>query len=354
MVEIFSETTKLKVSLIKKNINDFCLIYAKKDPTFKEPPHIKIIIFTKEEIRLGFCQRECFGWYIIGISEVLLEDSVSEETFRDIIGHEVAHMINMCLFNNIGHNKQFQEVCKDLGVTNDKKVLIKDLYSKPTSSSIMEKIKKLLALSESSNIHESNSALLKARMLMAKNNISIISDSEKIYRCGLIDFVNFTTELNVLSVIINKITGCWVLRKSCPDGGKRLYIHGSKTEVEIGEYLFHYLKRKLANEYVKVRNNLNHISGAKKSFYIGVLEEILLRFEKQERKEEWGLIKITDQKNKQFAEKLIYLKANFTLGRANLSYSNQAAREHGKEVGKNIRLNQGLNSSKNSKVLSLL
>ena len=352
MIEIFSETTKLKISLIKKIVDDYCLIYAKKNVTFIKP-RIKLTIFTRDKAKLGFCQEESFNCYRIGISENLLKDSVSEETFKDVIGHETAHMINMHLFKNTGHNKQFREICKDLGVQNNESYLLNDLYSESTSSSIIEKIKKLLALSESANIHESNSALLKARNLMAKHNISVISDSEKIYRCGLIDFTNFTIELNVLSNIVKKVTGCWILRKDQTNRKNRLYIHGSKTEVEVGEYLFHYLKRELAEEYAKVRNNLNYTSGAKKSFYIGVLEEINLRFEKQERTEEWGLIKIAEQKNEQTAKNLIYAQTHIVSKHTILHSSNLYAREHGKEVGKNIRLNQGIKAPKNSKILSL-
>ena len=352
-VEVYTKHSQGNIDLIKKMSYDFLTIA---NSPSREGMRIsvsfygyKVVIVPENKDIIGFCKRDKdvnrITNYTIGISERLLEEDVTAETLREVVGHEVAHYIAMKEFENSEHGELFREICSILGVKNDKTKLGHSLFLQNGSNKTLEKIKKLLALSESSNINESQSALVKAKKLMQDNRITSVDsvEQEKIYRVCLQEYKAYTAETAVLVQVIKLITGVWIL-KSDSGSSKKVYAHGTKSTVEIAEYLYSYLKREIYTQYISEKKRLNLKGSAKKSFYYGVLNEMGHRFKDQlQDNPEWALVSL-DYENERKSKRFIYPTSRFYRSSSNSNINNRGAYSSGREVGKNVRIHNGISN----------
>lgn len=309
--------------------------FATFTPDLKDSDEVKVFGYFQENDYYGK----------IFLSETLLSESVSYETLRDIAGHEFAHFIDYCVNSNLGHGASFREICEVLGVENDEANLKTSLNEASKTSNVLEKIKKLLALSESSNINEAQSALLKAQKLMREYGISGEEDSsKKIYRIILTKYNNFTTEISSIIQIVKKISNCWVALFH--EGGTSIaYAHGTKTECELASYLFDYLQRELAYHFNVAKKEHKLSYGAKKSFYIGVETEMMSKLRKQEAESQNNALVCYDAKNEEASKELIYKSQKFTKKSRSNEISNTGAYLSGRETGRNLRIQNGITGS---------
>lgn len=357
-MEVYSERTIMLTQMIRKEIREFLNIYQKKSGDNRKiyEREYSVIIFPDgKENKNGFCRKEGRK-FLLGFCEKIFHETVDWEDTKGIIGHEVAHLI---VKRNIGdtfaHGDAFKEVCKILQVQEEFSKAVSSLKT-PVSNSLLNKIKKLLALSESPNQHESNSALLKAKKIMLENNIKTINpDEDKVYRTVLFEYKRMTTELWVISSIVSLITNVWNIQvKNYPEVNK-LYIHGTKSEIEISEYLFYYLKEELGRLYSEAKKNIRNKRGAKKSFYLGAYDELTKRFNKEKSilKEDKQLMISHTERIAELSKKYVYQNSKFNTSRRNISSGNFEAASSGKKAGKSVRIYQGIKDNKKSKTLQL-
>ncbi|MDR1297932.1 MAG: DUF2786 domain-containing protein [Deltaproteobacteria bacterium] len=123
----------------------------------------------------------------IDLNVRLLLDHDSD-TIRGILGHETAHHIVDDLHPELSrtqppHGQQFQKICRDMGLHRaywQASINLTENGRPPSpfhtgveapDNPLLEKIKKLLALSHSPEPHEAAAALAKAGDLMARHNI---------------------------------------------------------------------------------------------------------------------------------------------------------------------------------------
>lgn len=355
MIEVYSESMQLYMAIVRDEIARFLEVYGTKTGRDLYIPH-KVIIFPQEtNSRLGFCRKESLSRYVIGISDYLFTSSIPHEYLQQVVGHEVAHLIDLWYNFSSAHDKYFKDLCELLGITNDQAYFKKDCKVNP--SNIMNKIKKLLALSESSNINESQSALMKARKLMTEYHINIDTDDTQIYRVALVHYTRFTAEYQVLSRIVSWITGVWNLRYTYSSKDRVLYAHGSKTEIEIAEYLFDYLQRELEHHYtVFKKNHTGNLSSAKSSFYYGIQNQMKKRFVSHEvtSNTKWDLVKVEGD-NERLAQQFIYTTDRIVSSKSIRRRVNRDADMAGKRVGKTLKIHNGVTAGKNTgKLLGLV
>lgn len=219
----------------------------------------------------------------IGINLKLIED-YSWETVLYVLKHEMAHQYSYEYLNGLNekpHGDSFQKACMMLCIPGNATCEFEEEVSGfAEHKSIVKKIKKMFALAQSSNENESKTAMVMANRLLLKYNISLVNDeSDKNYvSCFLGEMSGRTSNDKVVaSNILNDYFFVEVIWNSSYDAtrdvrGSRLQIFGSRENVEIAEYVFHFLINQsqfLWNQYKKE----NKLKGnkSKKSYVLGVL-----------------------------------------------------------------------------------
>ena len=211
-IETYSENTKSMLSLVRKDALEFVENYKAKtgeEKRFKS--YLVLFSQTQEPMVIpefwdSVTTAKKKGMYYIILSDVLLSPLVSYHTVKEVLGHEVAHYIDWNINGFSSHGEEFKRICV-IGV-NDESVHKEALNTVKDNSSIIEKIKKLLALSESPNMNEAQSALLKARQLMRDYNLEDADrkESQKIYRLALHEYKSYTAELATITYIVQQVS----------------------------------------------------------------------------------------------------------------------------------------------------
>lgn len=351
-IETFSPQVQLTKQLITKEIGRLQRIYESTTQvnlsltyylSGRGGMNISFIDMQDKNI-LGFCEKRG-SFYHLSFSTLLLSEAVSYEVLKEVVGHEFAHYVDGLVNGQHGHGPSFKEVCKVLGVRNDEAHynIAEEVIR---SSHVLEKIKKLLALSESSNINESQSALIKAKQLMREYGIQEReSSNETIHRIILSPYVKLTQEYNTIIHIVRQISNTWVLLSVLPSGEKVIYAHGTKTECEIASYLFDYLKRELAHHYQTARRTRNLSSNAKTSFYVGVQHEMEKRFQSQKIAEVGTGLSLFVKENESLARQHIYTTGGIRVKNSSTRVTDLRSFNVGKTVGKDLRIRTGVSNS---------
>lgn len=173
---------------------------------------------------------------------------------------------------------------------------------------IIDKVAKLFALSESSNEHEAESALLKAQEYLAKYNLSM-QDVDKSRRekenidNPVNDFFTGTTYKKAqwkgtLAYILAENFKCYAYNK-VGSGTNRLYFMGRKQDVYICNLAFDYAVKAIMEAVTKIRVGYvrcgRSVAGIENAYARGFISGLKNKFEEQKRKnQEWGLVLVKD------------------------------------------------------------
>jgi predicted SprT family Zn-dependent metalloprotease len=298
---------------------------------------------------------KCLGYYHAEynnnhffFSDELLSESVSYDTFKEVVEHEVAHFIDEQLYHHMGHDGSFKYICEAIGIEQSNASLTHKITQVEQTSHVLNKVKKLLALSESDNVNEASLAWAKAKELMQSYGIHDTSNNESnIYRIGLVRYKKYTQELKTVANIACKISGCWLLLSN--DGVASVaYAHGTKTECEVASYLFDYLQKELERYYKEAKKSNNFSYGSKTSFYAGVSRSMHERFKKQEVEATGTEVVEYQEENGKLAKQYIYGFSGFRTTRSKVNVSDRGAYDSGINAGKNVAIRGGISSTKNS------
>lgn len=214
---------------------------------------------------------------------------------------------------------------------------------------ITERIKKLLALANSDNEHEANSAMAKANKLMLENSISMDEMNRDAEYCKEQLEVQFRVppeEEWVRPILSQFFKVDFVTRKTPGKSPNVVFILGSDTNVEIAKYVRDFLMKTYKSLFVSYRKKTGCHVSSKKSFYYGIytgLTEKLKEAHKQVEKEH-GLVL-----SKKDAGLEKYIRDAFD----NLRSSKRKASGitdadaviSGESEGRSISINKGMNSS---------
>lgn len=221
---------------------------------------------------------------------------------------------------------------------------------------IIEKIKKLLALANSSNEHEAALAAGHAQRLLSEHNLAMAD----------IDATNKPDKADKVETVVPKTLPKWLRHLSSsvstafdcqtvhyPATGKMVFI-GVGADVEIASYTFSYLHRvvrKLCTNYVRHHVD-DRITGRnrellKQSYLLGAASTIALRLREQKIQTpitSTALVPVKEGLIKQTMSELGKLRTVHS----RKSYINAEAYGKGQNDGRQVGINKGIGGSANS------
>lgn len=227
--------------------------------------------------------RNMLGYFDPNVHELGFHERlmyVSKQQLKDIIRHEIAHYL---LFIDSGdqtsaHGVEFRIFCQNLGWGEEvysATLQLEDVQKveEKEPSDVLRKVKKLMALSNSSNQHESELAMIKSQQLLLKYNIDStyvgIDDEEKVYLKRILRQPQRTEKMCTIATILNTFLVSAVFSRK--EDGTYLEILGSKINVEIAEYVAAVLQDKLDVLWEQTKRE-HAFKGvvAKNSFFRGI------------------------------------------------------------------------------------
>ncbi len=277
---VFSETTlafiKKAESLLKEIIH-----YELKLPVhrsrfefnkFLYPIHI--VVFEGAE--LGHFNP---AYMQIGLNKKLIYLS-KESVLKDILRHELAHYMTLLYYGSIqSHGVEFREICQRFGFPQEVSSATMDLNQANLSKvgdleseRVIEKVKKLLKLAESSNAHEAELATLKANQLLLRHHLDFhfaADESEELF----MDRILIRPRKDAKILAIYEILKHFIVRPvlSFGKGTCALEVTGSYTNVKLAQYIAGFLDHELDHLWKSAQKETK-LSGlrAKNSFFSGV------------------------------------------------------------------------------------
>jgi predicted SprT family Zn-dependent metalloprotease len=224
--------------------------------------------------RLGYWHR---GDRLISLSRSL----VFEESWlkvRAVLKHEMLHQFleeSMGVVDAPPHGEIFKSMEKKLGIETYEEIGLEQA-GQESQTGILDKVKKLLALAQSDQPHEAESAMSKANALMLKWNLnhSDLSEQRKHSIRHLGEASKIFAHLKILSCLLRDfffVDTLWVYT-FCPHKGKEgrvLEILGRPENVELAEYVYHYILNYGDRQWKEHRKSVK--GGSRMNFLYGVI-----------------------------------------------------------------------------------
>lgn len=213
----------------------------------------------------------------IGLNRKLIH-LAKDSVVRDILQHELAHYLTHILFKDAPpHGKEFHGVCERFGFPKHISDATLDLeegnLSKEgdlQSERVLEKVKKLLSLAQSSNAHEAELAALKANNLLLRHHLDYLNlREERIYMDRFLMRKRKDSKISAIYSILKHF-----IVKAVISQGKNsccLEVSGLQTNVKLAGYVSSFLDRELDHMWEEAKKN-HRLKGvkAKNSFYLGI------------------------------------------------------------------------------------
>ena len=327
-----------------KLMTDISSLLHEKGCSAKCPP---LFFAPLKEKQLGLFSPESM---CIFLSEDLLFCSYGE--ILQIALHECAHFLSFVRYGSLSHDEDFRKMCALLGTQEE---YSRAHVSLRTRESVLEKVRKLKALSSSPFEAESQAALRKVRQLMASYAIDEDEKEEECIYCT--DLFTSASRMSYSCQIIARLaamqTGAFIVQvRSGSSTSLRAY--GSKAELEVTSYLADVLEGAVRKELAKRRRenpSLYYGVTGSNSFYLGVYEALKNRFESSGREEEsaeMALVMIRDE-NERLVRDFVFSGTSLVKRKTSHRYS-QSARDGGRDFGSHLRINPALRKASAEKL----
>lgn len=294
----------------------------------------------------------------IGLNKKLIY-LAKDAVLRDILKHELAHYLTFIYFGTTQpHGKEFKEICTRFGFAEEISAATINLAEANlakegdlTSERVLEKVKKLLQLAQSSNPHEAELATLKANQLLLRHNLeNLPRDEESLYLDRILIQKRKDAKLTAIYDILRHF-----IVKPVLSFGKDvccLEVSGTLTNVKLARYVAEFLSYEMERlwEMAKTEENLQGLR-AKNSFFLGIAKgfEEKMKISKSQ-------MTTSDQKALVIVEKDLNAKVRQIYRRLSSSSSegktDLRAAEAGARKGKNLTIRQGVESSAKNLYLS--
>ncbi|MBM3197980.1 MAG: DUF2786 domain-containing protein [Chlamydiae bacterium] len=353
-MKVYSRSLGLFVEEIKKIIKE---ILAKEigvkvlrerfyDEDQKNSYPINIVIFDHKGA-LGYFHPQ---FYELGFHKRLLY--VSKQILYSIIRHELAHYFVFIKYggSEAPHGSFFQRFCASQGWKEDvmrASICVEDLEgsSEQEVSGILRKVQKLLALTTSHHRHEAELAFAKAQQLLLIHNMDMTQvshDHEEEFVCQqILPSLRSTAKHDAIGRILRTFFVNVVHVSG--RGIMHLEISGTRTNVEVAEYVASVLDHKLDKLWESAQGDNLHLRGitAKRSFFIGIAMGYCDRIQalKQTHKQEESRAVVVLEKHLEEIRDMIYPR---------LSRSRQGGRycadslALGQQAGQQLQIHAGI------------
>jgi hypothetical protein len=285
-----------------------------------------------------------------------------------VLKHEMAHQL--CAFLHGGgtaHGMGFQEACERLGVLPEFRrpgVVVPEMLEAAAARSelsengrkCLAKIEKLLALGRSANEHEAALAMEKANELLEKYHLQGLEEGgEHRYACVVIDRKKkkITGYQKHICSILQEFFFVRIVLSQLYDPGrgdtfKTIELFGTRENVAIAEYCFHFLENRLALLWSANKNRFRGaVQTEKNSYFLGLLRGFhqKLREQKNSRREETvvpqaGALILAEEQRLAWFVGMRFPRLRMVSTRGAKVYG-ETYRE-GMETGREITLNEGV------------
>jgi predicted SprT family Zn-dependent metalloprotease len=220
-----------------------------------------------------------------------------------VLKHEMAHQLCTELFRTDGppHGEVFQQACELLGVLPEYRrpgVVAQETVEQTMGGGeisakgreCLARVEKLLALSQSSNEHEAALAMQKANDLLEKHHLQELADDRQHrYDYRIIDGKRKRIESyqRRICTILHDFFYVKVVLSSqydpmMNDSYKTIELLGTRENVTIAEYCYHFLENRLASLWsVNRRRFSGAVRTEKNSYYLGLLRGFYQKLEQQ-------------------------------------------------------------------------
>ena len=229
---------------------------------------LKAVVFNNKGC-LGYFDSE---FYEMGFHERLMH--TGKDKLLSVIRHEIAHYLAFIEHGDhiMSHGAEFKEICIKYGWDDRASICLEEEESFKHESDICRKIRKLMALQNSTNKNESESALLKSSQLLLKHNIDasyLCEEEERVVLKRIYKAKRENAKMRAIALILETFLVKIVYNRT--KEFTYLEIMGADVNVEIAEHMAHVLDSRL--EFLwKGAKAVGDFSGkvAKNSFFLGV------------------------------------------------------------------------------------
>ena len=317
---------------------------------------IHIVIFNNKSM-LGYFNPD---FYELGFHECLMH--TSQEYLSNLIRHELAHMIT---FINYGstvqpHGTEFKSFCQQMGWAEEVYRAASCLEGALNAadieeSSILRKIKKLMALASSSNTNEAEQAMIKSQQLLLKHNIESKyiggEDEEQMYLKRIMKQKKENAKMRTIAKILETFFVNTVYRRA----GDSIYLEilGNATNVEIAEYVACVLQGELDRLWKQAQCNC-HLKGmiAKNSFFLGIAKGYCekIQFLKREYDKDVKNELMVLEKKLGEAKAMAYPRLSTSKSQGSLCRKSSLL---GEQMGRQLNINPAVDSSSKSSAVQI-
>lgn len=271
----FAEHIKLTVKkILTHEIRLKCTSSRFYDKRQQNSYPIKIVIYNHRAM-LGYFDA---SFYELGFHECLMH--AKEEQLHKIIRHELAHYMTFIEHGHTiqPHAAEFKAFCQkmkwDESVSRASMELdLEQIKAHREESSVLRRVKKLMALGASSHQHESEQAIIKSQQLLLKHHLESthahIEQEEKIFMKRILQQKKETAKMRAIATILQTFFVSIVYSRG--RDGTCLEIVGEAENLEIADYVASVLDLELdrlweiAKKSAKLKGAL-----AKNSFLLGI------------------------------------------------------------------------------------
>jgi hypothetical protein len=356
-IEIFLKGIKNKGKLILNN--ELGLTYKNSRVHHKGYTYpLKFVVF-ESPTKLGFFNPHTFQ---IGLNKKLFLQAKTE-VITNILRHELVHFYQYIIYGDIitAHGTEFKKLCTKFGYGEDISsaaaeinILNEKIEGDLASEKLLIKIKKLLSLAESDNVHERELATLKANQLLLKHNL------ERYQLTDLSEQDSYMEEEVCLNVVLEakkttakmqtiyEILSCFFVQPVFNHGKGCVFLEiiGTRVNVELGTYVTKFLDQEL--EYIwslnKKENSLKGLK-ARNSFFKGVGKGYIEKIKSQHNQIIKGNELILLQKELKLQVEKVYGRLSFGSTSAKTCKDSLSL---GKQAGKSLNIRKGITSTSNS------
>lgn len=351
-MEIYSEASELflrRMRIMAREIlaNEVGLPVTRSRFEFKRKLYPLHIVIFEDQKKLG--DYDSSQWRI-GLSKRLMREA-KDAVIRDVLRHEIAHLMTHLEFGDQvqAHGSEFKSVCTRFGWSHEISSAALELANANESyegdasgEKLLARLKKLMALSESSNPHEAELATTKANELLIRHNLDRLdlNQADEVYVIPVLLSPRSNTKMHAIYEILKTFYVAPVFTKR--QGQVALDVVGDRTAVKFAEYVAGFLSHELDRlwEVAKKENQLKGMR-AKNSFFAGLARGYVSKIkEAQKSFDQAALIKVDHQS--QLMLKRVYGRLSSTSSQSRVDSS---AHNHGTKAGRNLTIRPGVERS---------
>ena len=317
---------------------------------------INVVLYDNESV-LGYFDPD---FYEIGFHESLMNSP--RDQLCNVIRHELAHYLTFINWGTIQtpHSQEFKDTCQRMGWGEEvqRASMVPEHSpnnSQENESSILRKVKKLLALAGSSNTYEAENAMLKSQQLLLKHHLEAPTvekgDDEKV----VLKRIMKQKRINAKGYAIGKVLATFFVNVVYSRSREYTYLEvvGDADNVAIAEYVAGVLTNELEIMWKRAQKS-SSLRGivAKNSFFTGLAKGYCNKVRALKRTSDGDLTQALMVIEKKLIDAKVMVYPHLASSKRGVRYCQDASMV-GEQMGKQLHINPAI-KNQSSRVESLL